>query len=65
MSTRAILTQGEREVMLANALRALFTNPSDHNRAWAKAALERYDTDREYERYLRNWPDSEALEGRR
>lgn len=43
--------------MLSNALRALLTGgPSDHNRDWAKAALDRYD----YCQYRRGWPDSET-----
>ena len=45
---RPILTHEEHAVMLANALRALLTTPSEKSRYWAKAALERYqyDTDR-------------------
>lgn len=45
MSTKPILTPSEREFMLANALRALVEAPSEHNRAWAVAALARYDYD--------------------
>lgn len=44
-STKPILSPGEREVMLANALRALLQEPSEPNRCWAEAVLARYDYD--------------------
>lgn len=65
MNCKSILTHAERECMLANALRAMLEQPNEHTRAWAEAALARYEYDMAYERYARNWPDSEALEGRR
>lgn len=58
--------------MLANVLRALLRDPSDHNWDWAAAALDRYDHDAgdkappdSYEDYRRNWPDSDATDVRR
>ena len=57
MPTKPILSHEELAVMLATALRVLLHGGgSESSRAHAKAALERYD----YDRYRRNWPDSET-----